>query len=73
MTPSHKSIIVYPNGKIGLLADVKPTGKADVVWYCKYCYRTHGDWWVMDEADYSQPVLLCGNCEHTSLRAAIDP
>jgi hypothetical protein len=37
--------------------------------YCKYCYRHHSQWWMMDQRDYcitGLTIILCGNCEHTS-------
>jgi hypothetical protein len=42
--------------------------------HCKYCYRTHDDWYQMKPEDYwrdrgkEQDVILCGFCGYTSLK-----
>jgi hypothetical protein len=41
---------------------------------CRYCYEVHGNWWLMDAADYSgrAGVVLCGICEHTEHDEAVE-
>jgi hypothetical protein len=37
--------------------------------YCKYCYKTHGDWTMMDQSDYQVDgltIIRCDKCNHTS-------
>jgi hypothetical protein len=74
--PSHKSIIYEPGLGPRIFCETWPIGRAKKVrGYCKYCYTTHRDWWAMDprESDPERdgPLLLCGNCEHTSLQKFI--
>ncbi len=43
--------------------------------WCKYCWDTHRQWWMMDQKDYqieSITVILCGICEHTSAQERFD-
>lgn len=65
--PSHRAVMW---GRAGprLIAEIFPVGREPGKFYCKYCYRTHRQWWRMDDAEYSAgPTILCGYCEHTSL------
>lgn len=67
-TPSHYAIQCVPPLYIPeRIGECFPSGKAKVRGYCKYCYKTHRDWWQMKFEDYEEDVLLCGKCEHTSL------
>jgi hypothetical protein len=72
--PSHKPSLHEPNGRVTVF-ETMPVGKAKShKGYCKYCYRTHRNWWLMDERenylaapdDTPDRLLLCGHCEHTS-------
>lgn len=69
--PSHKPTLYEPNGRVTVYESM-PTEKITHTGYCKYCYQTHGNWWMMDQRDYDVdggPIILCGECEHTSAKA----
>lgn len=69
--PSHKPTLYEPNGHITVYESV-PTEKIRHRGYCKYCYQTHTNWWMMDQRDYDVDgiaVILCGECEHTSAQS----
>jgi hypothetical protein len=72
--PTHKEYVIHPGKEPRLLSENVPiernTGKT---YYCKYCYTSHDNWWLMDNDDYNIPgepnpmtIMLCGECEHTS-------
>ena len=67
--PSHKSTLYMPHDGGTFITETMPIGKAKHRGYCKYCYQTHSNWWRMDprEALDGEPMLLCGECEYTSL------
>ena len=73
--PTHKVIMYPPRGRPVLVSECVPISKLDHTrGYCKYCYETHDNWWLMDQEDYDidgLTIILCGNCEHTSA-ASID-
>jgi hypothetical protein len=69
--PSNKTIIYHPresNGRV--LYEAMPLGRlSNYNGYCKYCYETHDNWWLMDQRDYDidgLTIILCGKCEYTS-------
>jgi len=65
--PTHRSELREPHGRVTIY-ETLPVGREPGKFYCKYCYRTHRQWWRMDDAEYSAgPTILCGYCEHTSL------
>jgi len=72
--PTHKSYFYDPhNRQERIISQCVPVGKASMDGYCKYCYKTHDNWWNMDDADYNVPgqeetthIVLCGECEHAS-------
>lgn len=33
--------------------------------YCKYCYRTHANWY--DDLDHEDGIFVCGCCQHSSI------
>jgi hypothetical protein len=68
--PSHKPTLYKPDGRV-IIFETMPIGKAKHRGYCKYCYTTHRDWWTMDprESLDGDQMLLCGRCEHTSLKS----
>lgn len=66
--PTHRQTLYIPGGGEKVF-ETKPTGRAKgLKAYCKYCYRTHRQWWQMREEDYGADVILCGYCEYTSLK-----
>lgn len=75
--PSHRLVMHVPHVGPQLVSEVFPTGRArGFRGYCKYCYRTHRQWWLMPEDEYphnkrlaieDQRGMLCGYCEHVSL------
>jgi hypothetical protein len=80
-TPVHRCTLYLPGGKAVWVGETRPLGKLTRFnAYCKYCFRQHASWWLMDWQDYfDEPptddrMLLCGRCEHTSLEsnAALD-
>lgn len=72
-TPTHKITISRPPDYVPrVVSEVVPTGKAKCRGYCKYCYTTHRDWWQMPSDEcFGKDVVLCGKCEHASLKEAI--
>lgn len=32
--------------------------------YCKYCYKTHSNWY--DDGNHDHGIFVCGICEHAS-------
>jgi hypothetical protein len=65
---THTSSVFLP-GQSPVEFYAYPIAKAIGRLYCKYCYKTHCDWWQMDPKDYDRDdVLLCGKCTHTSCR-----
>jgi DNA-directed RNA polymerase subunit M/transcription elongation factor TFIIS len=67
--PTHKTTIHYPHGRTELVSETVPIKKIKHKGYCKYCYQTHGNWWLMDQRDYEVEgltIILCGECEYTS-------
>ena len=72
--PSHKITLTSPSGQHCVSSETMPLGRhlKSYRGYCKYCYRRHGKWWVMDSRDYveGETMLLCEFCEYTSLREA---
>jgi hypothetical protein len=51
------------------IAECLPIKRLRFEGWCKYCHTTHRDWWQMKEADYGRAdIVLCGKCEHTSIR-----
>lgn len=81
-SPSHKSTGSFPmtfhhGSPTGPLVKMVaeqvcqsfPIAKQPGKFYCKYCYRTHQNWWDMTPSHgiiEGQPIILCGYCEHTS-------
>lgn len=70
-TPKHTTSTYFPDGRVKHFV-TEPTGKFDGTFYCKYCYQTHSNWWQMKHEDYDADVLLCGECEHTSLKEILE-
>jgi len=80
--PTHKAIFYPPCAPPELHSESVPVRKWDgAVGYCKYCYETHANWWLMDQEDYQVPgtpreelltIVLCGECEHTSAIELMD-
>ena len=70
--PSHVSSFKEPYGEWKVVSETFPVRKSDAHGYCKYCYKTHGDWWEMDFKDYSADVLLCEHCQHTMLAEFVE-
>lgn len=68
--PCHTSTLHEPCGRVTHFVS-RPTGRFKGRGYCKYCYRTHGQWWQMNEAAYGAGVVLCGYCEYTSLKEIV--
>src|SRR5262245_46218173 len=69
--PSHREVMYPPHSPPVLLGETLPIRKIEHCRaYCKYCYWTHGNWWMMDQDDYQvggeAPIILCGRCEYTS-------
>jgi hypothetical protein len=67
--PRHTNVLYPPSGPPVVVASHVPVGKLAGRWDCKYCYRTHHNWWLMDQDDYRIDgliIILCGECEHTS-------
>lgn len=66
--PTHRSILYPPRQPPRVISECVPVGRYEnYSGHCKYCYRTHKDWWLMDSEDYGEgTMLLCGHCEHTS-------
>ena len=73
--PTHTSILYLPHQPPQIMSFCVPVRKARKRAYCKYCYTTHANWWLMDRDDYFIPndpddagleMFLCGDCEHTS-------
>jgi len=77
--PTHRMTLSIPHGET-YVTEVKPTGRAKGFrGWCKYCYRTHGSWWLMPDGEYPKidgetdcRAMLCGYCEHVSLACFID-
>lgn len=50
-SPSHRPTMTIPHEGTHVVCEVKPTSRAKGVrGYCKYCYRTHQQWWLMPSA-----------------------
>lgn len=68
--PTHKMIMHLPHSESRIINETTPVGPLkNARGYCKYCYRTHKNWWLMDQRDYQidhLTIVLCGECEHTS-------
>jgi hypothetical protein len=73
--PSHKPTTYFPDGKVIVYENMPVSKATGVTGYCKYCYTKHENWWAMDpresNPDRDGPLLLCGECEHTSLQRFI--
>jgi hypothetical protein len=69
-TPTHRCLFYDPRiGRTVVVSVTLPTGRLELRGYCKYCYSTHRDWWQMRPEDYGgEDVVLCGRCEHTTLK-----
>lgn len=67
--PSHKPTMFHPGGRVEV-HETMPTGKIKHHGACKYCHSAHDNWWAMDPRENmdGEPLLLCGRCEHTSLK-----
>lgn len=67
--PTHKAVFYPPRQPPKILSECVPIMRADEYEAtCKYCYEHHRNWWLMDRRDYDDyDVVLCGECEHTSL------
>ena len=62
--PYHESTLTLADGTVHVFR-AHPTAKIKMRAYCKYCYKTHGDWWQMDPKDYGgDDVVLC-RCGYT--------
>jgi hypothetical protein len=85
--PSHRPTFTPPGGPTQVLEEM-PIGRlaGGRRGYCKYCYQTHQNWWLMDPRAFAlgdepelaagqDAVLLCGECEYTyrASFAGIDP
>jgi hypothetical protein len=67
--PSHKQTTFYPDGTEETLVTTPVKKIEGGTAYCKYCYQTHRNWWLMDQRDYDvegHTIILCGQCEYTS-------
>jgi len=70
--PTHRCELVEPGGRRTVVSECVPVKKLGITGYCKYCYTTHRDWWQMKQEDYGRDdIVLCGKCEHTSMRGHI--
>ena len=68
-TPSHKPTIHLPDGSVRVIVENQPISECKESFRCKYCYTIHDDWWNMDPVEYGEDgVILCGKCEHTSMK-----
>jgi hypothetical protein len=48
--PTHRATLIVPHEGT-YVSEVRPVGRAKGVrGYCKYCYRTHSQWWLMPTA-----------------------
>lgn len=70
--PSHSEVAVYADGSVVCheTHPVRRLGEGTQKYYCKYCHAAHANWWEMNQDDYQvtgQTVVLCGECEHTSV------
>jgi hypothetical protein len=71
--PTHRTEMHVPDGQRILVSEEFPIKRLREKHYCKYCYSTHRQWFLMDRKRYvgddlDGRVLLCGKCEHTSLK-----
>ena len=67
--PTHRVEMYVPGEGTVVISETYPVGKSKIRGYCKYCYTTHRNWWKMRPEDYdTEDALLCGNCEHCSLK-----
>lgn len=61
--PSHRSEVYWPGGH-EITSEAMPIAKMPAYkGYCKYCYQTHRNWWLMDQDDYQVEgltIILCG-------------
>jgi hypothetical protein len=68
--PSHRQVLIAPGGIVEQIIEVMPLEKLIAhEGYCKYCYETHDNWWLMDQNDYQVDgltIILCGECGYTS-------
>jgi hypothetical protein len=65
--PAHRPYVQYPDGRREYVVTY-PVGELHTRLYCKYCYTTHTDWYLMPKDQYGDnAVVLCGKCEYTSL------
>jgi hypothetical protein len=66
--PTHQNVLYPPRCPPQVISACVPVEKLTVRQYCKHCYRTHRQWWLMDQDDYDvegSTIILCGSCEHT--------
>ena len=73
--PSHRTVLYPPGGPPQLISECFPVKKLAHTQGCKYCHRTHAEWWLMDQEDYQidgLTIILCGYCEHTSAKEEPD-
>jgi hypothetical protein len=70
LMPTHRTEVSGPPDYVPrVTSEVFPTARLSGRWSCKYCYRTHRDWWQMPPEQYGgEDVILCGKCEHTSVK-----
>jgi hypothetical protein len=74
--PNHRITLYLPHGQPAQVSETFPIGKDAHTGYCIYCYSTHSNWWRMADADYfvseeqrdGNTMLLCGECEYTSMK-----
>ena len=49
--PTHRPYLKEPHTGRTIVFETVPAGRArGVRGYCKYCYRTHSQWWAMPSA-----------------------
>jgi len=51
--PTHRSVLYLPHHAPRVVAEIVPVGRAEgTKAWCKYCHRSHQEWWLMPAEEY---------------------